>query len=726
MRRVSFPVERFQRIEKSLWPLIVGLRVLGFHVGPASSSSSSSGIRKRSSSYSVCLLFTGSLMVLSTVALHCTSFVYGVLRLKANEIGANGTNLTTTKLLNIGIEHLNYTWVLIGVHVTFFYVTLTSGWTELWDTLIVIEDNLKFNSTFYIKCRRSVLIGFGFLFLDCVTHLFVSLRSFYWDMGFLSPLALVLANISRTTIISVFLLFCILVRVITLIFQGLNEQLFHLNEPEKFSSIYSSNRILNIRLEKWRRNHTLVCRLIEMINKCFGLVMVITVVNVFISFITTTFEIVNCIQESDTIPFMFVSIFLKKSCLLTISIYEPYRLQAEVSRTAVALRTIHPMTADLLTQIKLNTVVVEITHATPKITAMELFDVQSQTIANGSLMVLSTVALHCTSFVYGVLRLKVNGLGPNGTNLTTANLLNIGIEHLNYTLVLIGIHTTFFFVSLTSNWTDLWDSLLLIEKNLQFNSTFYAKCKKSVLIGFVFLLMDCASHILISIRSFYWDMGWMSPLANISRTTIISVFLLFCVMARVITLVFQGLNEQIIHMDEDDQFSPFYLTSRILNARLEKWRRNHTLACELVELVNKCFGLVMVITVVNVFLSFITTTFEIVRSMQDDATIPVLFVVIFVKKSILLSIIIYEPYRLQAEARLTAVSLRKLQPCTADLLSQIKLNTVVIEVTHASPKITAMEFFDVNRRLLPTLIGSTLTYVAILCQASSSAHSTFK
>ena len=152
-------------IEKSLWPLIVGLRVLGFHVGPASLSSSSSGIRKRSSSYSVCLLFTGSLMVLSTVALHCTSFVYGVLRLKANEIGANGTNLTTTKLLNIGIEHLNYTWVLIGVHVTFFYVTLTSGWSELWDTLIVIEDNLKFNSTFYIKCRRSVLIGFGFLFL---------------------------------------------------------------------------------------------------------------------------------------------------------------------------------------------------------------------------------------------------------------------------------------------------------------------------------------------------------------------------------------------------------------------------------------------------------------------------------------------------------------------------------------------------------------------------------
>jgi hypothetical protein len=150
-------------------------------------------------------------------------------------------------------------------------------------------------------------------------------------------------------------------------------------------------------------------------------------------------------------------------------------------------------------------------------------------------------------------------------------------------------------------------------------------------------------------------MGLMSPLAiilsNISRTTIISVFLLFCVMARVITLVFQGLNEQIAHIDEAEQFSPFYLTSRILNVRLEKWRRNHTLACELVEMVNKCFGLVMLVTVVNVFVSFITTTFEIVQSMQDDATIPVLFVFIFVKKSILLSIIIYEPYRLQAEVK---------------------------------------------------------------------------
>jgi hypothetical protein len=167
------------------------------------------------------------------------------------------------------------------------------------------------------------------------------------------------------------------------------------------------------------------------------------------------------------------------------------------------------------------------------------------------------------------------------------------------------------------------------------------------------LLQDFASQLFISIHSFYWDMGWMSPLAivlaNISRTTIISVFLLFFVLARVITLVFQGLNEQIVHLDEVEQVPQCYSVSRILNVRLEKWRRNHTLACELVEMVNKSFGFVMLITLVNVFVSFVTTSFEIVRSMEDDETLPFLLVFIFVKKLILLTIMFYEPYRLQAE-----------------------------------------------------------------------------
>lgn len=145
-------------IETNLWPLLVGLRLFGFRMG--SSKKPSDGCR-----YSICLTAVGSLMVLSTVVIHCTSFVRGVLRLKANRIGPNDTDLTTANLLNIGIEHLNYTWVLIGVHVTFFFVSLTSNWTMLWDSLLLIERNLQFKSAFHLKCKKSVNIGFSFLLI---------------------------------------------------------------------------------------------------------------------------------------------------------------------------------------------------------------------------------------------------------------------------------------------------------------------------------------------------------------------------------------------------------------------------------------------------------------------------------------------------------------------------------------------------------------------------------
>jgi hypothetical protein len=124
------------------------------------------------------------------------------------------------------------------------------------------------------------------------------------------------------------------------------------------------------------------------------------------------------------------------------------------------------------------------------------------------------------------------------------------------------------------------------------------------------------------------------------------------------TLIFKSLNKQIANLADAEKILPIYvMTSRILNARLEKWRRNHTLACELVEMANKCFGLVMLVTIVNVyFVSFVTTSFEIVRSMGDNETLPLTLLLIFAKKSILLAIIFFESYRLQSEVITSSIA----------------------------------------------------------------------
>ncbi len=107
----------------------------------------------------------------------------------------------------------------------------------------------------------------------------------------------------------------------------------------------------------------------------------------------------------------------------------------------------------------------------------------------GFCTLLFNVTLHVASLVHGVDRLKINGLGPNGTNLTTANLLNHGIEHFNYTFILIGVPSVFYIVSLTTRWKSLWQILENIQENLNLKPKFYRKCRKIVLIGLVLLFL---------------------------------------------------------------------------------------------------------------------------------------------------------------------------------------------------------------------------------------------
>lgn len=152
------------KVEKSLWPLTVWMRIFGFHMGPRKK-------RTNSSRYSGGLLAAGSLMVLSTIGLHFTSFVLEILKLRVNGIGPNGTNVTTANLLNTGIEHLNNTWLFIGVHVSFFFVSLTTNWKTLWNSLLLMEKNLKFNSDFHRKCRKSVSVGFALLLIVILDRL---------------------------------------------------------------------------------------------------------------------------------------------------------------------------------------------------------------------------------------------------------------------------------------------------------------------------------------------------------------------------------------------------------------------------------------------------------------------------------------------------------------------------------------------------------------------------
>lgn len=111
------------------------------------------------------LLIFGSLMTLATIVLHCFSLIEGCERLKNNQV-----NSTTANLLNIGIEHLNYTCILIGVQLSFFIICLNGAWRELWQSVLEIEHHLNLKKSFYHRCRKIVLIGYCLLLLVILSY----------------------------------------------------------------------------------------------------------------------------------------------------------------------------------------------------------------------------------------------------------------------------------------------------------------------------------------------------------------------------------------------------------------------------------------------------------------------------------------------------------------------------------------------------------------------------
>ena len=71
---------------------------------------------------------------------------------------------TPAALVNIGMEQSFFISFMLGDHVIFFVVSLTT-WKKLWNFLMQIEEKLKLPYKFYRDCRIASLVGFVLLVL---------------------------------------------------------------------------------------------------------------------------------------------------------------------------------------------------------------------------------------------------------------------------------------------------------------------------------------------------------------------------------------------------------------------------------------------------------------------------------------------------------------------------------------------------------------------------------
>ena len=162
---------------------------------------------------------------------------------------------------------------------------------------------------------------------DEICYFYLSLESFYWQIEPIKPLAIALGNLSHLWAMSVLAVFCTVVAVITLVFQILNQRLETLVSP----SFSDNDKLLAYRLEIWRIHHDVVCRTVEKINWCFGLILLLTISTGFVFFITISYGLIYAIFDRNLNLQRIYSVSLCQLCWrLFFVIWISYRLQAKV------------------------------------------------------------------------------------------------------------------------------------------------------------------------------------------------------------------------------------------------------------------------------------------------------------------------------------------------------------------------------------------------------------
>ena len=130
------------------------------------------------------------------------------------------------------------------------------------------------------------------------------------------------------------ILFNILIRHATIMFADLNKQIQDILSPN------NSTRLISNKLETWRQNHVLVCQLVDNINQCFGLMLLISISCYFISFIVMSYQLYKGIMNFSTVQqfndemlisaLTIVLVMLKNAVHFVLIVLMPYQMQQEV------------------------------------------------------------------------------------------------------------------------------------------------------------------------------------------------------------------------------------------------------------------------------------------------------------------------------------------------------------------------------------------------------------
>lgn len=151
------------------------------------------------------------------------------------------------------------------------------------------------------------------------------------DVAHLGKLTSLFSCLSKTTeffVISVLALFSVVTLSAAQLFRRLNSKILQFCATPH---TMSTDDVLIFYLDRWRRQHTLVCQLVDEIQSFFGVVLLVALIHSFVSLITDSFEITMALKKSDhVLIFVFLVRFFLNLLRFGVVCFVSWYLESEV------------------------------------------------------------------------------------------------------------------------------------------------------------------------------------------------------------------------------------------------------------------------------------------------------------------------------------------------------------------------------------------------------------
>ncbi|XP_059353018.1 uncharacterized protein LOC130688983 [Daphnia carinata] len=329
-----------------------------------------------------------------------------------------------------------------------------------------------------------------------------------------------------------------------------------------------------------------------------------------------------------------------------------------------------------------------------------------------SLIIHAALTAHASVIIHGQLYQMANIYFGEGGNHSRTFVWNIIIDFVNFEVGCFIIHWMLFFV-VRKKWRTLNKAFQCLSP--LFDDEFYHRLRRLSFAGVAHavLWIICLS-ITGTITSVSANTPFTLKLLTVTGTLLQFYptlgIVLFTTVSYASSLSFQSITSKL-------NCNGHLQACNLSNSDVIVLKRYYVSACQAVDIINDCFGWLLLLVVPHLFISEINVTFYWFGNLKKTASVSGFLFFVFQLVNIFVICISSDCIRVESDKVLK--QLLRLRMKSENNTYRKQVHELILHLALTSPRISALGLFYVGKKLIPTMIGTTLTYYFILHQFRS-------